>query len=106
MNVTFLKILKINGTPAFFGKHFGGLAPNRLEYRRQPGALSKFDFIMYLRVRPLHELKYFAIILFIFNKGTMFLNTYSDDLVYNVIRKLRDNKFIDLFEVIGKCRRV
>lgn len=23
----------------------------------------------------------------------------SDDLVYNVIRKLRDNKFIDLFEI-------
>lgn len=31
----------------------------------------------------------------------MIFDDYSDDLVYNVIRKLRDNKFIDLFE-IGK----
>lgn len=29
----------------------------------------------------------------------------SDDLVYNVIRKLRDNKFIDLFE-IGRWEQV
>ena len=33
----------------------------------------------------------------------MIYDDYSDDLVYNVIRKLRDNKFVDLFEV-GECK--
>lgn len=31
----------------------------------------------------------------------MVFNHYSDDLVYDVIRQIRENKFIDLFEGIG-----
>lgn len=40
-------------------------------------------------------------VLIILNEVTMVFNDYSDDLVYDVIRQIRENKFIDLFEGIG-----
>lgn len=36
----------------------------------------------------------------------MIFDDYSDDFVYNVIKKLRDNKFVDLFDIGKRCRLI